>query len=132
MTDSEIKTIQESYSKIQYKASRLAKYFYNRINELDNDLDPLFAEDSSNNGAAFSAILDKAVKSIENPSALLPEIKAMEAKIKYYKFGEDCMNTIGGAFIDTLSFGFDKEFTPPIMNPWVAGFKAYAALFFND
>ena len=132
MTDKDIQSIRQSYTKIQNSSARLAKYFYNRINELDGDLDPLFADDKANNGAGFTLLLNAAVNSLEDPKALLPEIKNMEAKIKYYKLEADCMNTIGGAFIDTLSFGFGKDFTPPVMNPWVAGFKTYAALFFTE
>lgn len=132
MTDFEIETVQKTYTQIQARGPVLAKYFYNRIGDIAADLEPLFTEDKANKGAAFKAILDKGVESLQNPDALIPDIKAMEAKINYYNFEEDCINSIGVAFIDTLSFAFDREFTPPVMNPWVKAYKQYAALFFQD
>ncbi len=132
MTEFDIQVVRKSYDQISARGTILAKYFFNRLSEIASDLEPLVAEDAANNGAGFIATLDKGVKSLEDPKALLPEIKAMEAKISYYKFDEDCLNSIGVAFIDTLSFAFDREFTSAIMDPWVAAYKEYAALFFQD
>ena len=131
MTEAEIKIIRNSYAEIKNTLPRLGKYFYTRANDIGSDLDPLFAEDKANHGAAFVAIFVKAVDSLENPEAMLPEIERMEAKLKYFNFKEDALNTIGVIFIDTLSFGFGNNFTQDIIDPWVKAYKTYAALFFS-
>ncbi|RKD91320.1 globin domain-containing protein [Mangrovibacterium diazotrophicum] len=131
MTEADIKVIQKSYTEIKNTLPRLGKYFYNRANDIGSDLDPLFAEDRANHGAAFAAIFAKAVDSLENPEAMLPEIERMEAKLKYFNFKADALNTIGVIFIDTLSFGFGNNFTQDIIDPWVKAYKTYAAMFFT-
>lgn len=131
MTEAEIQVIRKSYAEIKNTLPRLAKYFFNRANELDSDLDPLFAEDKANHGTAFAAIFAKAVDSLENPETMLPEIERMEAKLKYFNFEADALNTIGVIFVDTLSFGFGNSFTQDIIDPWVKAYKTYAAMFFT-
>lgn len=130
MTEADIIIIQKSYNEIKSALPRLAKYFYNRANELDSDLDPLFEEDKLNYGAGFVELFKKAIENIESPEAMLPEIQKMEAKLKYYNFKEDVMNTIGVIFVDTLSFGFGNNFTQDIIDPWVKAYKLYASFFF--
>jgi len=130
MTESDIIIVRKSFNEIKNTLPRLAKYFYNRANELDADLDPLFEEDKSANGEGFVALFKAVVENLENPEVLLPEIKKMEAKIKYYKFNEDILNTVGVVFVDTLSFGFGNNFTQDIIDPWVKVYKEFAALFF--
>jgi len=132
MTPAEITKLRQSYTKVKHMAPRMAKYFYTRANELDASLDLLFEEDKKNNGAAFVALLEKAVNSLEDPSALSFEIKNTEAKLEYYNLKKDCLNTIGVVFIDTLSFGFGNDFTQDVIDPWVKAYKAYAALFFAE
>jgi len=131
MTEADIKVIQKSYGEIKNTLPRLGKYFYNRANDIGSDLDPLFVEDRDNHAAAFAAIFAKAVDSLESPEAMLPEIERMEAKLKYFNFKADALNTIGVIFIDTLSFGFGNNFTQDIIDPWVKAYKTYAAMFFT-
>ncbi|WP_163708693.1 globin family protein [Mangrovibacterium lignilyticum] len=132
MTDTDIQLVQKTYPKLKVMAPRLAKYFYNRIAELDSTLESLFQADSASNGAAFAELLDQGVASIEDPKSLLPEIKKLEAKLTYYNIKADCLNTIGVVFVDTLAFGFGNEFNAQIQNPWVNAYKEYAALFFAE
>ncbi|PTN08581.1 globin domain-containing protein [Mangrovibacterium marinum] len=130
MTEADITVIEKSYAQIEAALPRMAKYFFNRANELDSDLDPLFEEDKSKHGEAFVALFGKAVEHLNSPEALLPEIKKMEAKLKYYKFNEEVLNTVGVVFVDTLSFGFGNNFTQDIIDPWVKAYKTYSSLFF--
>jgi len=130
MTESDIIIVRKSFNEIKNTLPRLAKYFYNRANELDADLDPLFEEDKLSHGEGFVTLFKAVVENLENPEVLLPELKKMEAKIKYYKFNEDILNTVGVVFVDTLSFGFGNAFTQDIIDPWVKVYKEFAALFF--
>jgi hemoglobin-like flavoprotein len=75
-------------------------------------------------------ILKKAVENLEKPEAMLPKIQKMEAKLKYYNYKDDVLNTIGVIFIDTLSFGFGNNFTQDIIDPWVKAYKDFASMFF--
>ncbi len=131
MTESDIIVVRKSFNEIKNTLPRLAKYFYNRANELDSDLDPLFEEDKLAYGEGFVTLFKAVVENLENPEVLLPEIKKMEPKIKYYKFNEDILNTVGVIFVDTLSFGFGNAFTQDIIDPWVKAYKEFAALFFT-
>ncbi|WP_372773053.1 hypothetical protein [Mangrovibacterium sp.] len=132
MTEADIQLIKKSYPQIKGNLPRLAKYFYNRIADLDSELDQLFADDKANHGIEFSRIVEVASNSIEDTKTALPEIKQLEAKLNYYNIQPDALDTIGAVFIDTLAFGFGNNFTPQVMKPWVTAYKEYAALFYNE
>lgn len=106
----------------------MARYFYNRLTELDSSLEPLFDEDKANHGIEFALLLDKAVNSLQNPSELNTELAELKSKLNQFKRSADTVNTIGSAFIDTLSYIFGKDFKPQILKAWANGYKAYSAI----
>lgn len=129
MTNAEIQLIQSTYSQIKTASTRMASFFYNRLSELDASLEPIFEEDRQNHGIAFSLLLGKAVDSLSNPEEMLAELSVHKAVWIKFKRGDEAINTIGSAFIDTLSFAFGNEFKPAVLNAWATGFKTYASLF---
>lgn len=129
MTETEIQLVQSTYTQIKAGTTRMARYFYNRLSELDASLDPLFEDDKANHGIEFALLLDKAVNSLQNPSALQPEIAELKLKLNQFKRNSDTLNTMGSAFIDTLSYVFGKDFKPQILNAWAKAFKTFAAEF---
>ena len=128
MTEIEIQLVQSTYAQIKAGSTRMARYFYNRLSELDSSLEPLFEEDKANLGIEFALLLDKAVNSLQNPAELAAELVELKSKLDQFKRSTDTINTIGSAFIDTLSYIFGKDFKPQILKAWANGFKSYAVI----
>lgn len=129
MTDAEIRLIQSTYSQIKAGSTRIAAFFYNRLSELDSSMEPIFEEDKHNLGISFALLLDRAVVSLNKPEEMIAELTAQKAIWIKLKRSTDDLNTVGSAFIDTLSYAFGNDFKPAILQAWAKGFKTYATLF---
>lgn len=123
MTPKQISLVQESWEKVLPIAPQAAEIFYTTLFEIDPSLKPLFKNDITEQGKKLMAMLDTAIKLLDQPDKLLPAVKKLAAgHVKYGVKPED-YDTVGAALLKTLEIGLGDAFKTPLKRAWTAVYK---------
>ena len=123
MTPKQVSLVQESWQKVLPIAPQAADIFYKTLFEMDPSLKSLFPSDITEQGKKLMAMLDTAVKLLNEPDKLIPAVQKLGARHVNYGTKPEHYDTVGAALIKTLAVGLDKEFTASVKNAWVAVYK---------
>ncbi len=123
MTPKQISLVQQSWEKVLPIAPQAADIFYTTLFEMDPSLKALFPEDVTEQGKKLMAMLDTAVKLLDNPDKLIPAVQKLGAKHVEYGTKPEHYDTVGAALLKTLAQGLGKEFTAPVKKAWVAVYQ---------
>ncbi len=119
MTSEQKNLVQESWVQVVPIAYAAATLFYNRLFELDPDLQRLFAKTNMHQqGNLLMRMLDVAVKTLDNPEQLLPVVEQLGQRHVRYGVKDDHYETVGTALLWTLSQGLGEAFTPEVREAW--------------
>ncbi|TPH12748.1 methyl-accepting chemotaxis protein [Litorilituus lipolyticus] len=123
MTPKQISLVQESWLKVLPIAPKAAEIFYQTLFEMDPALTSLFPEDLTEQGKKLMAMLDTAVKLLNDPEKLIPAVEKLGVKHLEYGTKEEHYATVGAALIKTLTIGLGDDFTPSVKRAWTAVYK---------
>ena len=126
MTPKQISLVQETWKKVLPIAPQAADTFYTTLFQMDPSLKELFPTDMEEQGKKLMAMLDTAVKLLNQPEKLIPAVQKLGAKHVNYGAKPEHYDTVGAALLKTLAVGLDKEFTVPVKNAWTAIYKTLA------
>jgi methyl-accepting chemotaxis protein len=123
MTPKQISLVQESWKKVLLISSQAAEIFYTTLFEMDPSLKELFPNDITGQGKKLMAMLDTAVKLLDNPDKLTPVLQKLGTKHLDYGTKPEHYDTVGAALLKTLSQGLGKDFNTPIKKSWLAVYQ---------
>jgi len=126
MTPKQVSLVQESWKKVLPIAQQAADTFYTTLFEMDPSLKALFPSDISEQGKKLMAMLDTAVKLLNEPDKLIPVVQKLGARHVDYGTRPEHYDTVGAALLKTLAIGLDKEFTLSVKKAWTAVYKTLA------
>lgn len=126
MTPKQISLVQKSWQKVLPIAPQAAEIFYTTLFEMDPSLKALFPNDITAQGKKLMAMLDTAVKLLDNPDKLIPAVQQLGAKHLKYGAEPEHYDTVGAALLKTLSQGLGKEFTAPVKKAWTVVYQTLA------
>ncbi len=126
MTPKQISLVQTSWQKVLPIAPQAAEIFYDTLFEMDPSLKPLFPSDMAEQGKKLMAMLDTAVKLLNQPDKLIPAVQKLGAKHIDYGVKDEHYDTVGAALIKTLSAGLGEDFTTPVKRAWTTVYKTLA------
>ena len=126
MTPKQISLVQQSWEKVLPIAPQAADIFYTTLFEMDPSLKALFPKDVTEQGKKLMAMLDTAVKLLDNPDKLIPAVQKLGAKHVEYGTKPEHYDTVGAALLKTLAQGLGKEFTAPVKKAWTAVYQTLA------
>jgi len=127
MTPKQISVVQASWQKVLPIAPQAADIFYTTLFEMDPSLKSLFPSDITEQGKKLMAMLDTAVKLLNEPEKLIPAVQKLGARHVQYGTKPEHYDTVGAALLKTLAIGLDKEFTPSVKKAWTAVYKTLAS-----
>jgi len=126
MTPKQVSLVQASWQKVLPIAPQAADIFYRTLFEMDPALKALFPSDITEQGKKLMAMLDTAVKLLDEPDKLIPAVQKLGAKHIQYGTKPEHYDTVGAALLKTLAIGLGKEFTAAVKKAWTAVYKTLA------
>ena len=126
MTPKQISLVQQSWEKVLPIAPQAADIFYTTLFEMDPSLKALFPKDITEQGKKLMAMLDTAIKLLDNPAKLIPAVQKLGTKHVEYGTKPEHYDTVGAALLKTLAQGLGKDFTSPVKKAWAAVYQNLA------
>ncbi len=126
MTPNQISLVQKSWQKVLPIAPQAAEIFYTTLFEMDPSLKALFPSDITEQGKKLMAMLDTAVKLLDNPDKLIPAVQNLGAKHLKYGAEPEHYDTVGAALLKTLALGLGEDFTAPTKKAWTVVYQTLA------
>ena len=126
MTPTQISLVQDSWQKVLPIAPQAAEIFYSTLFEMDPSLKALFPNDITEQGKKLMAMLDTAVKLLDNPGKLIPAVEKLGAKHLNYGAESEHYDTVGAALLKTLAQGLGDDFTAPVKKAWTVVYQTLA------
>ena len=126
MTPNQISLVQKSWQNVLPIAPQAAEIFYTTLFEMDPSLKALFPSDIAEQGKKLMAMLDTAVKLLDNPDKLISAVQNLGAKHLKYGAEPEHYDTVGAALLKTLAQGLGEDFTAPTKKAWTAVYQTLA------
>ncbi len=127
MTPEQINLIQQNFASIAPQAEAVATVFYNRLFAIKPALQLLFPADLTEQKKKLMATLGVAIKSLNQPDALVPVLENLGRKHALYGVRENHYDTVGAALLLTLRDALGKEFTADAHAAWAEMYGFVAA-----
>lgn len=118
MNDEIISQVQQSWAKVQPIASQAAELFYKNLFELDPSLKSLFKGDMKAQGEKLMQMIGTAVAKLTELDTLVPALQGLGKRHAGYGVVTAHYDTVGAAFLNTLSQGLGEDFTPAVKAAW--------------
>ena len=119
MSPEVMRSIQESFAKVEPIAETAATLFYHKLFELDPDLRALFKGDMKAQGDKLMEMIGVAVQGLSNLNALIPELEALGRRHVEYGVKDEHYDTVATALLWTLEQGLGDDFTPACQAAWI-------------
>jgi nitric oxide dioxygenase len=122
MTPSQIKLVQESFSKVAPISDQAAGLFYDRLFEVAPQVRALFPDEMSEQRKKLMAALAVVVNGLTNLDAVLPAASALAKRHVGYGARPEHYPIVGGALLWTLEKGLGDAWTPELAEAWAAAY----------
>lgn len=120
MTPDQKTLVQESFKSVAPIADTAAKLFYQKLFELDPELEPLFKGDMEEQGKKLMKMIATAVNGLDHLEQLVPAVQDLGVRHVGYGVKDKDYDTVGEALIWTLQQGLGEGFTPEVQEAWIA------------
>ena len=122
MTPSQIKLVQESFSRVAPISEQAAVLFYDRLFEVAPQVRALFPDEMSEQRKKLMATLAVVVNGLTNLEAVLPAASALAKRHVGYGAKPEHYPVVGGALLWTLEKGLGDAWTPELAEAWAAAY----------
>jgi hemoglobin-like flavoprotein len=126
MTPDQKNLVQESFKNVAPIADTAAKLFYQKLFELDPELESLFEGDMEEQGKKLMKMIATAVNGLDHLEEIVPAVQALGERHAGYGVADKDYDTVGEALIWTLQQGLGDMFTPDVQEAWVAVYTLLA------
>jgi hemoglobin-like flavoprotein len=115
--------VRESWARFQPMAEPSARYFYDKLFELDPDASRLFARtDMEAQGHKVMRMFAEIVRTLDQPETLVAEVADLGRRHVQYGVHDAQYDSVGTALLWTLEQGLGKAFTPEIRDAWTEAY----------
>jgi hemoglobin-like flavoprotein len=128
MTPEQIKLIEESFEKVAERAQDAATVFYNRLFSMKPALRLLFPEDLTEQKKKLMTMLGVAIKSLQEPNALIPVLENLGRRHALYGVRDEHYDTVGAALLLTLRDALGSAFTADVHAAWAKMYSFVAMI----
>ncbi|AXT58842.1 hemin receptor [Aquimarina sp. AD10] len=127
-----IELVQSSFEKVAPIAETAAKIFYDKLFELDPELEKLFPasnpEAMKGQGNKLMTMLASAVSGLTQLDKLIPILENLGKTHVGYNVEVSHYDTVGAALLETLSIGLGEDFTPEVKEAWTETYNVMASV----
>lgn len=119
--------VRESWTLFEPVAEESARFFYDKLFELDPDARPLFARtDMEAQGRKLMQMFAEIVRILDRPDALVNEVADLGRRHVHYGVRDHEYDSVGTALLWTLDRGLGPAFTPEVRNAWTEAYLLVA------
>lgn len=128
MKEAEILVVQKSFKRLLSVDKAVVKYFYSRVIEMDSDISRELKKELFDNSASVMPKVQMIVDALGDLKGIETELHEFGSYLNSKGFAADDYQSTGSAFVDTLAYGFGKDFSWEIQNAWVKMYKSAVAI----
>ena len=111
--------VRESWSRFEPIAERSARFFYEKLFELDPEAQRLFARtDMEAQGRKVMQMFAEIVRTLDQPDTLVSEVADLGRRHVHYGVRDSQYDSVGSALLWTLEHGLGPAFTDDVRNAW--------------
>ena len=128
MTPEQKALVQSSFTELIPISDMAARFFYNRLFELDPKLRVLFKSDMQEQRDKLMQTIGLAVRGLDQLEALIAPLRALGSRHAGYGVRNKDYETVGRALIGTLEALLGPKFTPETRDAWIAVYNLVASV----
>lgn len=118
MTPKTISLVKDSWARLLPISDMAATLFYNRLFNTYPEVDPLFKGDMKSQGLKLMAMIDTAVKGLDDMEPMVANIEVMGARHADFGVSNADYDKMADALLWTLAQGLGPDFTPEVEEAW--------------
>ena len=121
--------VRESWARFEPVAVESARYFYDKLFELDPEAQRLFAQtDMEAQGKKVMGMFSEIVRLLDRPVELVSEVADLGRRHVHYGVHDSQYDSVGTALLWTLERGLGEHFTPEIRDAWTEAYQLVSAI----
>jgi hemoglobin-like flavoprotein len=115
--------VRESWTRFQPVAVASARFFYDKLFELDPEAARLFSHtDMDAQGRKVMRMFAEIVRTLDQPETLVAEVADLGRRHVHYGVHGSQYDSVGTALLWTLEQGLGPDFTPEIRDAWTEAY----------
>ena len=123
------RVVRESWARFEPVAERSARFFYQKLFELDPEAQRLFAQtDMEAQGRKLMLMFAEIVRQLDQPETMIAEVADLGRRHVHYGVQEHEYDSVGTALIWTLEQGLGPAFSDEVRDAWTEAYLLVAAV----
>jgi hemoglobin-like flavoprotein len=132
MNSTQIKLVQESFSKVAPISETAAVIFYDRLFEVAPSVKAMFPADMTEQRKKLMMMLAAVVNGLGNLESILPAASALATRHVSYGAKAEHYPVVGGALLWTLEKGLGEAWTPEVADAWTAAYGTLSGYMISE
>ena len=132
MNPTQIKLVQDSFSKVAPISEQAAVLFYDRLFEVAPAVKAMFPADMTEQRKKLMGTLAVVVNGLTNLEAVLPAASALAKRHVNYGAKPEHYPVVGGALLWTLEKGLGEAWTPDVAEAWTAAYGTLSGYMISE
>jgi hemoglobin-like flavoprotein len=132
MNPTQIKLVQESFSKVAPISEAAAVIFYDRLFEVAPSVKAMFPADMTEQRKKLMMMLAAVVGGLGNLQSILPAASALAKRHVSYGAKPEHYPVVGGALLYTLEKGLGEAWTPELASAWTAAYGTLSGYMISE
>ena len=132
MNPTQIKLVQESFSKVAPISEAAAVIFYDRLFEVAPSVKAMFPADMTEQRKKLMMMLAAVVGGLKNLDSIWPAASALAKRHVGYGAKPEHYPVVGGALLYTLEKGLGEAWTPELAEAWTAAYGTLSGYMISE
>jgi hemoglobin-like flavoprotein len=132
VNSTQVKLVQESFSKVVPISEAAAVIFYDRLFEVAPSVKTMFPSDMTQQRKKLMMMLAAVVNGLGNLESILPAASAMAKRHVDYGAHPEHYPVVGGALLWTLEKGLGEAWTPDVADAWTAAYGTLSGYMISE
>ena len=132
MNSTQVKLVQESFSKVVPISEAAAVIFYDRLFEVAPAVKAMFPSDMSQQRKKLMMMLAAVVKGLGNLDSILPTASALAKRHVDYGAKPEHYPVVGGALLWTLEKGLGEGWTADVADAWTTAYGTLSGYMISE
>ena len=132
MNLTQVKLVQESFSKVVPISEAAAVIFYDRLFEVAPSVKAMFPSDMTQQRKKLMMMLAAVVNGLGNLESILPAASALAKRHVDYGAQPEHYPVVGGALLWTLEKGLGEAWTPDVADAWTAAYGTLSGYMISE
>ncbi len=132
MNPTQIKLVQDSFSKVAPISEQAAVIFYDRLFEVAPAVKAMFPADMTEQRKKLMGTLAVVVNGLTNLEAVLPAASALAKRHVNYGAKPEHYPVVGGVLLWTLEKGLGDGWTPDVAEAWTAAYGTLSGYMISE